>query len=88
MKKETISSDPKNVDIYRRNMKYDEKSNTWKVDDQEYCPVPKAFGDTLVDLMKNGSFWEEITVINDVDYMRKDRLDAYQALAKALSQSK
>lgn len=88
MAKEKISSYPSNMDIYRRNMKYDEKKETWSVDDQAYCKIPDAFGKTLTELMKNGSFWEDITVINDVEYMRQDKFDAYQKLAKALSQSK
>ena len=49
-----------------------------------YVQVPKDFSDSLVDAMKNGSFWEDIISIDGNDYMEERRFGIYKKLSETL----
>ena len=86
--KDTVEPKLDSIDVYKRVIICDEKTKTYKIDDQEYVEVPTEFAKTMTKLMKTGSFYEDLIVVNKKELMRKDKFEAYQQIAKAISVSK
>lgn len=89
MSKDKNKQEPVALEDYdpRRKFKTN-KDGSITMDNEEYVSIPQPFAKKLVDLMKNGSFYESIINFDGADYMRKDKFEAYEKLAKVLSQTK
>lgn len=70
--------------VYKRELKFDEKTKKLTMHNTTYVPVPKEFSNEMVKQMKNGKFYEDIVSLNGEDYLPEDKFNAYKALAKAL----
>lgn len=84
MKKLKQDSANKIEPIYKRELKYDEKTNKLTLNERVYVPVEKSFSDEIVKQMKTGAIYEDLVAFDGVDYMLEDRYKAYSSLAKAL----
>ena len=68
--------------VYKRELKF--SGGKLVMNETTFVPVPKEFSETLVDVMKDGGFWEDIVSVDGADYMEERRFNIYKKLSETL----